>query len=114
MRTLLTATAIAAILALAVLTSSAAASGAEDSHKCSSVTTSTASATGIRAKHAGCFIARSIAKTFINRTMCKLQRECSVSGYDCTTPETGEEDTVTFRETCTKGEEQKVSFTAHL
>ena len=112
--TRLAATVAATLAVLAPATAASASRGADDARKCANVTTSTASATGIRTKHVGCHIARGIAKTFINRTMCKLQRECTVSGYDCSTPETGEEDTLVFRETCGKGEENKVSFTAHL
>src|SRR3954469_12901168 len=85
-----------------------------DTAKCRSVATTHASADGIRAKHTGCKLGRTVAKTFISRLQCKLERQCTVVGFDCSTPETGSEDVKVFREHCTRGEEKRVGFTAHV
>jgi hypothetical protein len=82
--------------------------------KCRAVATTHASADGIRVRHADCKLGRTVAKTFISRLQCKLQRQCTVVGFDCATPETGSEDVSVFREHCARGKEKRVAFTAHV
>ena len=103
-------------LMIALVPAQVAASGrsGHDTGKCRPVATNHASANGIRVRHVGCKIGRTVAKTFISRLQCKLQRMCTVVGFSCASPDTNSEDPSLFREHCVKGEEKRVAFTAHV
>ena len=85
--TTLATVATSAALALAALGVATAPAATGSTVSCKPVSAAHGSASGIRARSAGCRTGRGVARDFVSRSGCKLQRACRADGFKCVSAE---------------------------